>query len=169
MLIRLCDECFCLHCVQVLYRVVVIIIIISSSSNFLFVMLRLSSKTKTEDKGKQLQRKDRKTRDNSLIIVKNGVNPMCYREHSAVLKGRAHSSLDELVRLHVNRCRGLVHDEDLGLPQHGTHQAHQLSLAHTKHRLWNQSSPDHFTSNKHPSPAKNVLYHSPIAQNEAAF
>lgn len=79
---------------------------------------------------------------------------MCYREHSAVLKGRAHSSLDELIRLHVNRCRGLVHDEDLGLPQHGTHQAHQLSLAHTKHRLWNQSSPDHFTSNKHPSPKK---------------
>lgn len=50
-------------------------------------------------------------------VVHDGVEAMRYGEDSAVLKLRADGGLDQVVRLHVYSCRGLIQNEDPGLPQ----------------------------------------------------
>lgn len=57
---------------------------------------------------------------------------MGYGEDGAVLKLGADGGLDEVVSLQVDSSRGLVQDEDPGLPQQSSGQTHQLSLTHTE-------------------------------------
>ena len=40
------------------------------------------------------------------------------------------SGLDQIIRLEVDSSRGLVQDQDLGLPEEGSGEADQLSLTH---------------------------------------
>lgn len=56
---------------------------------------------------------------------------MSYCQDGAVLKLRADGGLDQVVCLHVHSCSGLIQDQDLGLPQQSSGQAHQLPLTHT--------------------------------------
>lgn len=56
-------------------------------------------------------------------------------EDGAVLKLGADGGLDEVVSLQVDSGRGLVQDEDSGLPQESSGQTHQLPLAHTDDTL----------------------------------
>lgn len=42
------------------------------------------------------------------VVVHDGVQAMSYGQDSAVRKLRADGGLDQIVRLHVDCCRGLV-------------------------------------------------------------
>ena len=58
-------------------------------------------------------------------------------EDGAVGELLADGGLDQVIRLQVNRCGGLVQDQDAGLAEQGPAQAQQLPLAHAvgEHRL----------------------------------
>lgn len=73
-------------------------------------------------------------------VVHDGVEPVRYGEDSAVLKLGADGGLDEVVGLQVDGSRGLVQDEDPGLPQEGSGQAHQLPLTHTEDTATSQEN-----------------------------
>ena len=47
-----------------------------------------------------------------LVIVEDGVDTMCYRDDRALLESHPDGSLNQLIRFQVDRCRGLVKDED---------------------------------------------------------
>lgn len=65
------------------------------------------------------------------VIVDDGVKAVSYCEHSTVSKLVTDGGLDELVRLQVDRCRGFIQDQNLGVAEEGSRQAHQLPLANT--------------------------------------
>lgn len=50
-------------------------------------------------------------------------------EHGAVRELRPDGGLDQVIRLQVDGGRGLVQDQNAGVPQEGAGQAHQLPLA----------------------------------------
>ena len=47
-------------------------------------------------------------RNSLLVVVQDGVEPVCDGEHSAVVKLRPYGLLDEVVGLEIHSCRGLV-------------------------------------------------------------
>lgn len=50
-------------------------------------------------------------------------------EDGAVRELRPDGGLDQVIRLQVNGGRGLVQDQNAGVPQEGAGEAHQLLLA----------------------------------------
>jgi hypothetical protein len=54
--------------------------------------------------------------DKYLVHVHDGVEAMRYGEHGAVLELGADDALDENVRVEVQRCRRLVHHQNLHIP-----------------------------------------------------
>ena len=69
--------------------------------------------------------------DEDLGVVHDGVEPVRDGQHGAVEELGPDGRLDEVVSLKVDRGRGLVEDQNLGLSQQGSGQAHELPLAHT--------------------------------------
>jgi len=67
-----------------------------------------------------------------LVRVHDGVQPMGYGQHGALLELVADGGLDEAVRLGIHVGRGLVHHQDAVLAQDGPRQADQLALTHAK-------------------------------------
>ena len=66
-----------------------------------------------------------------LIIVHDGVQPVSNGQHCAVTKLCPDGFLDKVIRLHVDRSRSLIQNQDLGLPQQCPGQTNQLSLTNT--------------------------------------
>ena len=65
------------------------------------------------------------------VIVHDGVDPMCDGEDGTVSKFCADGLLNEVIGLEVHGSSGLVQDQDLGLAEQSSGQAHQLTLANT--------------------------------------
>ena len=59
---------------------------------------------------------------------------MCDGEDGAVSKLCADGLLNEVIGLEVHSGSGLVQDQDLGLAEQSSGQAHQLTLTHTGER-----------------------------------
>ena len=67
----------------------------------------------------------------SLVIVHDGVETMCDGEDGAVSKLCADGLLNEVISLEVHSSSGLIQDQDFGLAEQSSGQAHQLTLANT--------------------------------------
>lgn len=55
-------------------------------------------------------------RNSILIIVHDGVQPVCYGQHCTVLELCPDGLLDKVIRLHVYGSSGLIQNQDLGFP-----------------------------------------------------
>ena len=67
----------------------------------------------------------------SLGVIENGVEPVGNREHCTVLKLSSDRPLDEVISFKVNCSSCFIKNKDLGFPEQGTRQTHQLTLANT--------------------------------------
>ena len=56
---------------------------------------------------------------------------MSYGDDGAVRELCADGGLYEVIRFHVNRCCGLIKDENLGFMQQSSGEAHELALPDT--------------------------------------
>ena len=64
------------------------------------------------------------------VAVHDGVEPVGDGDDGALRELLPDGGLHQVVSLQVHGRGGLVQDEDLGLPQEGPGQAHELSLTH---------------------------------------
>ena len=68
----------------------------------------------------------------SPCVVHDCVESVGDCENCALLKLHPDGALDEVICLQVHGRRGLVQNQDLGLPEQGAGKAHQLSLTNTE-------------------------------------
>lgn len=65
-------------------------------------------------------------------VVHDGIEPVGDGQDSAVLKLGPDGGLDQVVRLTVYSCSGLIQNQDLGLAEESAGQADQLPLTQTE-------------------------------------